>query len=793
MMREYLEEAHWKRQCQRIGNTQEKALSKLLLEQMDGGKGIEAYRKYLRSTVFPTQSTSQLSKLSPELLELFYVKASPGANPKFFAPLERSSDLARLERALDERIVLMKPFKRNLFLFLHDRRIFDLIGSKGKNTNYFVLEPVGKHFSLYRAPDAMGCDVVSVLVEQCLVAKVSNLEADSFCYVERLLKLLEKDPGLHDEHWPDHGCRKLSRFFRSGEKLEAEIQDSVTFVSHLKTELGSRKVTDHSYIVMSQCGSSRADCKVVGISPEEKLYLFCESKRPIFRDLKADSGVAEKYPGLMEAEKKKIVENTSDFEKSWGGCGCQCCLSSARYAKNIEGSGPSVLYDVKLPLIDLLKFVNLDTDENEKLILMAVEYSFASFDIESAASNLETEEEKRRRENASKKGPRAIYAKHNAKLIGYLDSKMISDGEEAKIFGDWRDPTKDDREDFVGEFVQHLLERKEQMKELKEEILKPLFDWTEKYRSAHYEHFLSAGFIDSSETTEKKAGLMDITSEDFEFEELLCRSDAPVEKECAAEAKERYVELAFRSSIFGKVEEGLKRLVNNFKVFGFNAEGFDLPLILSSVVLYAKENGLLGLKVRKEGSKIRSLSFESIELCELKRLVTPGFSLASLAKVCGLSEEGEKKGIFPFGLFTGSAFLREKQLPKEAKLWSSDLNPDKSPTQEDVNEALQVFQELKLKDVGDYLVHYLKKDCKLTQVSASRLMRSYYDMMRIHPVESNKLTVSSLASAAVQLYLARRKKIGFLFVNDPLKHSVRIAFICFLRLKKKCDHKSERP
>ena len=147
----------------------------------------------------------------------------------------------------------------------------------------------------------------------------------------------------------------------------------------------------------------------------------------------------------------------------------------------------------------------------------------------------------------------------------------------------------------------------------------------------------------------------------------------------------------------------------------------------------------------------------------------PGTTPKKLAKTCNLECQ---KGIFPFAKFTSRDYLAETELPTDAADWASDLNPTASPTQEEVNEALQQFKKWGCNNVGDYCAEYLRLDCEVTLGCALRLNEKFRSIVGLHPVSYGLWTVASLSNAAVQLDLHRRKKPAVRFANSYVIHSL---------------------
>jgi hypothetical protein len=240
-------------------------------------------------------------------------------------------------------------------------------------------------------------------------------------------------------------------------------------------------------------------------------------------------------------------------------------------------------------------------------------------------------------------------------------------------------------------------------------------------------------------------------------------------EERASARRLRKIELSWKWSLLGTLESRLLSLLCSYNVLGFNAEGFDLIVLCSRLVVLAKELGLRGVRMQRDGGKIRWLKMDGLYFGEVKRLLSPGTSLASLARTFGLRES---KGIFPFDLFTDLSFLDRARLPRDAALWASALNPGKSPSQEEVDEAQALFDERGFGSVGEYLAHYLSLDVVILQRAAVAMEDKYYEALGLDFVELRKFTVSSLSSCGAQHFLARNRRVGFFSPNHARMYSV---------------------
>ena len=231
-----------------------------------------------------------------------------------------------------------------------------------------------------------------------------------------------------------------------------------------------------------------------------------------------------------------------------------------------------------------------------------------------------------------------------------------------------------------------------------------------------------------------------------------------------------YVVEAWQNRLEGRFEKRLKALVNTHLVFGFNAEGYDLPILASKIIMSCKQRSInKQIRMTKNGNRISRLSIGSLIFLEASKLTGPGMSLDKLGKSCNLKVE---KGIFPFDELHGPEYLKNTSLPKARALWRNRLNPEKTPSRADVNKAIALFRKKRFQNVGEYMQFYLHKDCKILLESLLLYHDGYKKLLGLSFVDSRKFTVSSLSATGVQTYLMRNKRIGHFFCNNVQMYSV---------------------
>ena len=398
---------------------------------------------------------------------------------------------------------------------------------------------------------------------------------------------------------------------------------------------------------------------------------------------------------------------------------------------------------------------------------------------------------------------------------------MMEADEEPLIFTlDMNDPEK-----IVRDFVEALFVRREIATTLKYSILEEYFTWLQAYEDAHFNYFAGRGLlpfdycrakgyrIDGPELDRKldawaeeamcelandldsRASSDDddeyTTEEEEEMEEVVVsaaekrhyggggggsssRSHEPGEEKTDEIDKKTEARLiqeickAWEFSIFGILQKRLHYLARSYNCFSYNGERFDCVLLCASICTYAKQSGRKKVSIHRQAATIRHILIDGIRIADIKRLCPPGFDLSNLAKLCKVKEN---KGIFPFSKLDSFEFLLSPSLPRQATDWTSDLN-GKTVSQEQVDEALALFEERQFPNVLSYLQYYLSLDCLLLQQIIIALGHVYYDILNLHFIDSKKYTVSSFSSMGAQTFLARHLRPGSYFPNHARTYSV---------------------
>ena len=280
---------------------------------------------------------------------------------------------------------------------------------------------------------------------------------------------------------------------------------------------------------------------------------------------------------------------------------------------------------------------------------------------------------------------------------------------------------------------------------------------------------------------------------------------------------QKELEAGWNNSLFGLLEKRLEKLQSRYVVFGFNAEKFDSVVLFGRLITAARqelgtaaeaeaedeeecslgggeeeededeeeEDGIGGggekpkkmlrpgrISIQRKGSAVKWIKFPGLNLmiAEIRGLLAPGINLDGLGRMCGLDV---RKGIFPFAKLRGdSEFLKAERLPADPREWINDLDPRRSPSQSEINEALAAFERLGCRNVADYLKHYLKDDVRILQKAIGALGLAYFRILGLHFMDSHRFTISSFASYGMQTRLMRDRRPGMFFPNHTLLYAV---------------------
>ena len=126
-------------------------------------------------------------------------------------------------------------------------------------------------------------------------------------------------------------------------------------------------------------------------------------------------------------------------------------------------------------------------------------------------------------------------------------------------------------------------------------------------------------------------------------------------------------------------------------VFGFNSQAYDLCVLFSGILLYAKKNKFT-LSVIKNGNKIMSLRFKSIVFCDSLNF-SPGCNLDSFGKMWGANST---KSCFPYELFKNIAELEETKLWPRLTDFRSSLSKKSSSINDDQLNSLYDYAKAEI-------------------------------------------------------------------------------------------------
>ena len=668
------------------------------------------------------------------------------------------------------------------------------------------------------------------------------LSSSNQCWIQVLVQVLGKSLSKEHEHSQD--CGSLARFLSlQKDQLRNSTDDHelvVLVASHLRSLPRSRTrnmklAKNNVFAVLKEVSDPGRECDknvpVVSILAEPVgMYLLKEPFAQAVRSARQSCGTRDQSKPTIPSKRKReasssprpskrsVADVSGRVRVETSLCPCEACSESKKYEKNMSFKGPQAVYRADLSLTDLLSMVGRLDSKAELDLERAGHFSVASFDIETyarkidaSAGNEDLNFEQRKFSNRAL--PRQIEATQEIALIGFQDYRMMLDSEPVQIFKHDNDRPKE----VVQLFLRTVLDRRAEAVTLKTGILLELTTWIESYKKAHFLFYAEQGMMssrffahagcpqeDTFYSTDASDDLgegdnLESSVEDNFFEkrrptldeeyliiqeELLAKENKQtlskadrIENELEIKSF-RKIEYSWKYSLFGKIEARLKRLTQAYYVWALNGSSFDFVLLCSQLMVFAKENKIGPVSVQKEGSKLRWLKLAGVRFCEIQHLLFPGTSLASLAKTCNLKDA---KGIFPFDKFTSMDYLDESKLPQLSKDWQSLLNPTKAPSQQEVDEALSLFEREGFVNVGEYLQHYLALDVSILLQCVIAMEKEYMRILGLDFIEVGKITVSSLSAAGAQAFLTRGKRMAQFSCNHARLYAVSLKSLRLLK------------
>ena len=741
---------------------------KLLLEQLSE-QPLDAYRLYLKKTALSGSNHTELSRLPDHLLLKFYGE-DPAQPPAFF-DLRESSDVSVLESALNTNLVINYWCASGRCYRVHDTRVLQQVrvggGMERAGTRHFrlgaekVLEECASEDRL-ADPDA-GFRRVRMKMEGCLPA-----------LFDFLLRTGENSPmptaRLPCPHPPGTTwCHDLKEVLKNRDGVLATVSRSFLLATHIRSRPWGRPLearAQHFANVNFYFPSDEmpeAGCPVLCLERRGFVYSLKETFVPALLEKLRDPTRSASAPPAMLKRPAPPSLPTAERRST---CDCDACAEAHEFAPNMKEGGPPLLYSTQLPLVDLLKLVGQDNPRNRHVLSECSLYSFAAYDVESSGCRIDGKagNETRHLSGESVSGAHAgreVKNVQQAELIGLADRLQLRQEGEPRVFRAFNYPEESGPPpDMIGSFLDAIELMRHNSVIRKYELLTELQDWAEGYRTAHNDFFIASGYVDRQ--TDRECALQYKRCQEGDVKQ-------PDPGKVRAGVL-RKVDTAFTHTYpFGQIWKRLRDLAERYFVLGYNSEHFDLPLLSAALSTRFKSRcSHAQIRMNRQGSAVRSLSCNKINFVEVKRLLPPGTSLDGFGKMMGLEIT---KDLFPFELFSSSAFLCQPELPADAALWYSPLS-GRGPSQEEVDGVRADYALRGHRRVGDHLSSYLRKDVLILLEGTARLLAGFVNLLDVDFVEANKLTVSGLANLGGQLNLFRQMSPGFTSPNDTLVYSL---------------------
>lgn len=205
--------------------------------------------------------------------------------------------------------------------------------------------------------------------------------------------------------------------------------------------------------------------------------------------------------------------------------------------------------------------------------------------------------------------------------------------------------------------------------------------------------------------------------------------------------------------------EIFKHKKNNF----FCRSGYDHILLQSYLVPHLFESRCRP-KLEKRGNKVSAIRTNvGVHFRDATKLLSPSTNLRSFGKLFNLEQV---KAHFPFGILRSVNVLQDKELPRDPRLWKSDLTGNDPITEAEIEEAHQLFVKTGCQCLGDYLTTYLKLDVVILYKAMQEWRLSLKNLVHLDFVENNRYTIAGFSNLAGLKLAAKNKRFGIFFPNN---------------------------
>ncbi len=754
------------------------------------GRALAVYRFFLRTCVHFNQDLLLLGDASEDILRSLYGPEDEEAT--FITFHGGGADLGKLSSIL--RVDLVIYFRvtegpRSPFYKWHDSRVHScLVGSgASRSTTLFYRvyrQPAGFELKPVTATQAKA-EYSAAVSEASFISPRSQLsERHGRCYLRTLVAVLELSaPGL-GECLASTRCPTLvSLCLLLGPRMPGPLQIALEgkwlllathygtggrfrYARKSKKSGGILGVTDPDNQVFRVLANytGRGDDPVTAVvcaTSDGRLYVphsqYAERVARGFKFPSANSLTRDKadrlMAGLQTGPDPAKEEDDTPYDTA---CRCLLCLQGQNYHKNFvpkkrrgKGAGRQPLaqrpFRCELDSLEYLRCFALENRENVERLKRVWRLCYAAMDAESMTEALpqHTADEVANVESITHlrydSSPR-----FKQSIVVFAHGDFMDEdcrAEAAKPTPVYFRVTRDRPLAAVcGDYLSHVLWRRDCAASLKEQLLAPFFAVLRPLREAH-----------------------------MLFAERHAR---PGEADKATASRAR---ASYDASIAGKFEKHLLRLVRTYYILAFNGKGYDFIMLAPALVsAAARREKPIQVHIGREGNQVRSIRLggrgTGIAFRDLCDLCGRGVSLASLTKMAKLDRP---KGIFPFKQLCSLESLEDPELSSDPAMWANELG-GRSPTREEIAQAQALFRQHGFTSLRSWLDLYLGIDIECLQLCASTVFDRLHRLLDSHPVDVGKMTIASFSSYVSQLFLFKEKRIAmYAPVTTSLYSSLR--------------------
>ena len=385
----------------------------------------------------------------------------------------------------------------------------------------------------------------------------------------------------------------MVRRIKQSKRFQRRFVTLAVAAPHANSEIFSARISAHE------------PCPVVCVYNKRFLYLLPENERLEVLESHFNTtgrkerllnrniwleGVDKKLPSTVldeavAAHEAKLAKKRKNRNLPPKLCRCNICSKDKKYSKNMDTHGPERLCSTKFTLKELLTILNCPPEVMGNRLEQLCELSIAAMDIESRTCHIDMK--------GPKPGPTVEYGEYDeAVLEGHVKKvqRPVMIAHTDAITGDdvWSLTVTDDSTDAIFDMMKEYWNRvnvcRNACLEQKKTLAAPLFKYLQEFETTYYHWYdLYAGELATSFAEEETQELEELRTSQHNRSTGSDNSDSLLQRMQEDAVKSKFMKLrnglpstkensrreAWQSTLPGKAQVQLQRLIDNYTIFTF--------------------------------------------------------------------------------------------------------------------------------------------------------------------------------------------------------------------------------